>query len=406
MSMESAFTYQNGYLCADVVPLQEIVTEYGTPLLVINEKRLQHNALSLVHQYNSFGITPHYSVRTNGLPLIVRTLSEYGYTLKASTIEELYRLLNSGVPPENISVTGAGKTIDYISASILANINTIEISSFAEIDTIARISNEFGITSSVSIVLDIATESVSYHDGLPLDDLAIFIKQLARHKTIHLKGLCLSSTLSLPTDSCSKMCTSLSAILHILRDNGLYLTTIDLNNVFDHMQDLSGLNDSLAFTQTAFSSHTDLSVTAAAAKDIVNDSGAMLTTISRIETARDKRLLFVDLDNDSTLKLEANTRPISALPVFQNKTDTLTIDKPASIFSNNKPVSLDTLYLSSALESDILAIIPAGTLYSAGNTNCVVVSGANRALVGRRMSEIERMTYETAPEWMEADRVA
>src|ERR1700761_9365986 len=73
-----AFTYQNGALYAEGVPISRIAEEYGTPTYVYSQAAITQNVTDFSQALGSLPHDLHYSVKTNSNLAILQLLHGFG----------------------------------------------------------------------------------------------------------------------------------------------------------------------------------------------------------------------------------------------------------------------------------------------------------------------------------------
>lgn len=143
----------NGHLIVEGCDTVKLARDHGTPLYVVNKKRLQKNFLafydSFVHQYPHVEVA--YSYKTNPLPVVLKILHEAGASAEVISPFELWLALKLGVPPRRIIYNGPGKSEESLDTAISQNIKLINIDGPTEIDIIGRLSEKYNNKQQVGI---------------------------------------------------------------------------------------------------------------------------------------------------------------------------------------------------------------------------------------------------------------
>jgi diaminopimelate decarboxylase len=124
--------------------LSRLARRYGTPLHVINEKRLMNSAAafreSAARAYPG-RVSVYYAMKCNSVPAVVDAVLRSGPGLEVMTEYELTLAVKLGCPPENIIVNGPCKTDHFLERCIEAGVRLVIIDSIAELralDCLAR----------------------------------------------------------------------------------------------------------------------------------------------------------------------------------------------------------------------------------------------------------------------------
>lgn len=128
----------NDHLRVGDLDVAELAVKYGTPLHIIDKKRLKKNYTRF---YNAFAdhypfVEIGYSYKTNPLPGTLKILHDCGACAEVISHFELWLALQLGVLPSKIIFNGPAKTKQALDLAIEHKIKIINIDSFSEIDVI------------------------------------------------------------------------------------------------------------------------------------------------------------------------------------------------------------------------------------------------------------------------------
>lgn len=129
-------THPLGELSLHQHKLTEIAGEFGTPLYVLNQNRLEQTAYEFIESAicNYSGKTSvHYAFKCNSVPYVVQTLRDCGMKAEVMTPFELELALSAGFDPSSVIVNGPGKTNEFLLQCISENVRLIIIDSAAEL---------------------------------------------------------------------------------------------------------------------------------------------------------------------------------------------------------------------------------------------------------------------------------
>jgi diaminopimelate decarboxylase len=102
----------NGHLFVAGCSLKDLAYKYGTPLYVIDKKRLEKNYFTFLNAFKSAyeNVEIAYSYKTNPTPGVLKILHDVGANAEVISHFELWLALRLGVPGEKIVFNGPGKT--------------------------------------------------------------------------------------------------------------------------------------------------------------------------------------------------------------------------------------------------------------------------------------------------------
>jgi len=147
------FTYKDGELSAEDVPLARIAADVGTPFYCYSRATLERHYNVFAGAFRDAGLDALvcYSLKANGNLAVVRTLARAGAGADVVSGGELKRALAAGVPPQKIVFSGVGKTAAELAQALDAGILQINVESEAELNALSRIAVDLGVTAPVAI---------------------------------------------------------------------------------------------------------------------------------------------------------------------------------------------------------------------------------------------------------------
>ncbi|MCP2342803.1 diaminopimelate decarboxylase family protein [Actinomadura rupiterrae] len=123
--------------------LRTLGDRFGTPLYVVSLDRLREDATRLASVLNPVGVRLLYSLKTNYLPAIVRSLAAEGLGVDVVSGYELRAALDCGVPGDRIVFNGPVKTEEELAEALQHGV-FVNIDGAEEIRTLARLAAERG----------------------------------------------------------------------------------------------------------------------------------------------------------------------------------------------------------------------------------------------------------------------
>lgn len=148
------FTYVNGALHAEQLPVSELASAVGTPFYCYSAATLRHHYNVLDTALAEAGLDERlicYSVKANSNLAVIATLAQMGAGADIVSQGELRRALKAGVPAEKIVFSGVGKTADEMRAALSVGILQFNVESLSEIDLLAATASEMGKTAAIAL---------------------------------------------------------------------------------------------------------------------------------------------------------------------------------------------------------------------------------------------------------------
>lgn len=147
----SVFSYQDGVLCAESVPLPAIAEHYGTPTYVYSRKSMEDNWRAFDE---AFGSRPHlvcYAVKANSNLAVLSLLARLGSGFDVVSTGELQRVIAAGGDPKRVIFAGAAKRADEIAHALEHQIRCFNVESVSELSRINTIAGELGCVAPVAL---------------------------------------------------------------------------------------------------------------------------------------------------------------------------------------------------------------------------------------------------------------
>ena len=94
-----AFTYRNGALCAEQVPLEDIARRFGTPCFVYSAGAIEKAYREFAGALQGRAALVCYSVKANSNLAVLALLARLGAGFDIVSGGELFRVLRAGPPP-------------------------------------------------------------------------------------------------------------------------------------------------------------------------------------------------------------------------------------------------------------------------------------------------------------------
>lgn len=116
--------------------LTALVKKHGTPLFVISRSKLEER-VALFRELLP-NVTPHYAVKANPYPEILKLFAEQGLAFDVASCGEMETLLGMGVPPERLILANTVKRPELLKFSAASDVSLMTFDSEYELAKIAR----------------------------------------------------------------------------------------------------------------------------------------------------------------------------------------------------------------------------------------------------------------------------
>lgn len=160
---EPRFHVVDGRLHCERVPIDRLVTEFGTPLYVYSGTTIAERYREVDGAFGAVDRLIAYSVKANGNLSILRLLAELGAGADIVSGGELRRALLAGIPPDRIVFSGVGKTAAEMAQALEAGIYGFNVESEKELRVLAEVAAALGAEAPVALRINPDIESPTPH---------------------------------------------------------------------------------------------------------------------------------------------------------------------------------------------------------------------------------------------------
>ncbi len=145
------FTYKDGRMYCEEVPLERIASEVGTPAYVYSRATLERHYRAFDEPLSAVEHLVCFSVKANSNLAVLKLFSDMGSGFDIVSGGELYRVRKAGGDPSRVVYSGVGKTGDEIKAALQAGIMMFSVESFQELEEIDRVAASSGKRAPVAL---------------------------------------------------------------------------------------------------------------------------------------------------------------------------------------------------------------------------------------------------------------
>ncbi len=190
-----------GVLTMDGVDLVSLAREYGTPLYVGSEKRIEENVNEVISSFRKYhqNTTVHYAAKAETSIATLQIVKNASGSLEVNSGGELYKGLHAGFSGSEIVFNGVAKSEKEIEMAVECGVKSINVDSLFELTRIAGIAHKLGKRANVilRIVPDVASNvakgvETGTHEckfGTMLDEVPdMIVFALKNSDDINLKG--------------------------------------------------------------------------------------------------------------------------------------------------------------------------------------------------------------------------
>jgi diaminopimelate decarboxylase len=147
----NSFSYQDGTLRAEKVPLAEIAKQFGTPAYVYSRAAIERGFREFSDACSGHDALICYSVKANSNLAVLNLLARLGSGFDIVSEGELARVLAAGGRADRTVFSGVGKSEAELRAGLEAGVLCFNVESEPELDRLASIAAGMGKTAPVSL---------------------------------------------------------------------------------------------------------------------------------------------------------------------------------------------------------------------------------------------------------------
>ena len=138
------FTYTNGVLHAEEVPLPRIASEVGTPFYCYSHATMARHYVVFRDAFGKLDVSVCFAMKANSNLAVVRTLGQLGAGADVVSGGELQIALKAGIPASKIVFSGVGKTDAEIRLALACNVGQMNVESEDELVRISAAAAQLG----------------------------------------------------------------------------------------------------------------------------------------------------------------------------------------------------------------------------------------------------------------------
>lgn len=194
-----SFHYQNGSLHCEGVELERVAKVFGTPLYVYSAGTILDHYRRLDAALSEIDHMVCYAAKANSNRAILKLLAQEGAGFDIVSGGELFRVVGAGGDPRKCTFAGVGKSDEEIAAALDRRVLSFNIESEAELARINQIAGSKGIKAPIAIRInpDVETGTHRYIStgrsenkfGIALDRVAKVYAEAARMPNIAICGV-------------------------------------------------------------------------------------------------------------------------------------------------------------------------------------------------------------------------
>src|SRR5580704_11707922 len=145
------FTYRNGALHAEDVPLATLAEALGTPFYCYSSGAIERSFEAFRDAFAGQNIAVSYAMKANSNQAVLTTLAKLGAGMDVVSEGELRRARAAGVPGERIIFSGVGKTLAEMNLGLDEKIHCFNVESEPELEALSQVATSSGRIARIAI---------------------------------------------------------------------------------------------------------------------------------------------------------------------------------------------------------------------------------------------------------------
>lgn len=419
--MTSAFTYRGGLLHAEDVSLETIAAEVGTPFYVYSTAQLKANYKAFADAFAGQNVMICYAVKANTNQAVIQTLASCGAGADVTSVGELERALAAGINARKIIYSGVGKRRDEIAAALTAGVHQLNVESIPELRLISQVAVELKRSAPVAIRInpDVAartykqtsTGELTTKFGIGRAQLDETMKLATTLPELNFRGFQVHIGSHVHDyEPFRDAFLKLAELVHVWRDKGVKVEHLDLGGgvgiPYDG-QTLPPFSDYAAIVkETVGNLGCELSFEPG--RRIVGDAGVLVSRVVYDKQGIGKRFLILDAGMNDLVRPAMYGARHSIMPIRESADVDAPLADIVGPVCETSDLFGEDYRLPGVTEGALIGIFQAGAYGSAMSSMYngralipeILVSGSQYAVVRRRISVVEQMSWESPPPWL------
>lgn len=414
------FSYRDGALCAEQVPLEDIARRFGTPCYVYSRAAIERQYGEFARALAGHRALVAYSVKANSNLGVLALLAQQGAGFDIVSGGELARVLAAGADARKVLFSGVGKSEDEIAQALRAGILCLNLESEGELHRVAQVAARLGQRAPIAFRVnpDVDAKTHPYIStglrqnkfGIAYEDAERIYREAAQLPQVEIIGVgCHIGSLMTGSGPFVDAAARILALAQRLGRAGIRLAHIDLGGGFGiRYRDESPASIG-AFIDGALGvlAGREETLIVDPGRAIVGNAGVLLTRVQYVKRGAERNFLVVDAAMNDLIRPALYGAWHEVLPAQRR-------DEPAdqAVYDVVGPVCESADFLAkdrtlAARSGDLLAVMSAGAyaMVMSSNYNSrpraaeVMVHGGKAHLVRRRESVEELYAGESVPSW-------
>lgn len=367
----TGFERQGDTLFCEEVALDELASQYGTPLYVYSRASIEQAYLAYQAALADHAHLICYAVKANSNLAILSALAKLGAGFDIVSQGELERVITAGGDPAKVVFSGVCKTPAAMKRALEVGIHCFNIESEAELDMLSEVAQASSLTAPISLRVNpdvdaqthpyIATGLKDNKFGVELDSaLRLYRKATALPGITPIGIDCHIGSQILDIAPFTEATGHLIQLVKTLQSEGITLQHIDLGGglgIQYGSENAPKISDYVTALTESLTDH-NLTLILEPGRSIVAQAGVLLTEVMYLKPTPHKNFALVDAAMNDLLRPALYGASQEIVPVIENGRDKQCWDVVGPVCETGDFLGKDRDL--SLAQGDLLAVMSAG----------------------------------------------
>ncbi len=398
------FTYKNGQLYAEDVPVADLAAEHGTPLYIYSASTLKRHLNAFDSAFQGIDHMTCYSVKANSNLSVLKILAQAGAGTDIVSGGELFRALRAGVDPKKIVYSGVGKKTVEIQEALLADILLFNVESIQELQRINSVAGDLHKVARISLRINPDVDPKTH----PYSSTGLKENKFGLSRAEALEAYTLAK--SLPNvDPVGMDChigsqlTKLSPFLEALDKLKIFYAQLRERDIAIKYLDLGGglgityneeeppHPDELGQALTESLKDLDMTLILEPGRVIAGNTGILVTQVQYLKKNEDKLFVIVDAAMNDLVRPSLYGSYHRIAPVREGSTGEMTVDivgpicESGDFLAKNRTIPrVDQGDLLAAFSAGAYGFVMSSQYNSRPRAAEIMVQGSKHVLIRKR----------------------
>ncbi|HLJ64242.1 MAG TPA: diaminopimelate decarboxylase [Stellaceae bacterium] len=420
------FTYREGALHAEHVPLARIAAEVGTPFYCYSSTGIERQYRRFAASFAGHQVRICFAVKANGNLAVLKTLARLGSGADVLSEGEFRRALAAGIPGSRIIFSGVGKSASEMTFALAQDVHQINVESLPELQQLSAVASAMGRTAPIALRVNpdvdarthakIATGKKENKFGIDLRQIIEAYRLAAELPGLEPLGIAVHIGSQLT--ELQPLETAFRRVLELTRElravAGIALTRLDLGGGLGirYRGETPPPIEAYAAMVKRVVGTADLELAFEPGRFIVGNQGALVTKVLYVKDSATKRFLIVDAAMNDLIRPSLYEAWHAIVPVREADPDhfSIPVEVVGPVCETGDTFASERM-LPKMAAGELAAILSAGAYGAAMSSEYnsrllvpeVLVRESDFAVVRPRPSFESLLAKDCFPDWLKPD---